>query len=115
MPNTFELTGTIAHVGNVQQVKETFRKREFAITFQDGNYPQAALFQLVQDKVNLVDGLNIGDPVRVLFNVRGREYTKDGRTSYFNSLDAWRVERLAGSSQVSTTADSFGDDGEAPF
>ena len=37
----------------------------------------------------------MGDEVEVAFNLRGRPWTnKDGVTSYFNSLVAWRVSKV---------------------
>jgi len=45
--------------------------------------------------------LNAGDDVAVSFNLRGRPWTnKDGITSYFNSLVAWRVNKVTGGQQA---------------
>lgn len=79
---------------DTQQIKETFKKREFVIEYNDGNpmYPQYVLFQLIQDKCNLVDNFQEGSEVTVDFNLRGRSWNSpNGETKYFNSLDAWRV------------------------
>jgi hypothetical protein len=58
-------------------------------------YPQDILFQLTQDKCNLVDGLSVNDNVEVSFNLRGREWVSpQGEVRYFNTLDAWRVEKM---------------------
>jgi len=47
-----------------------------------------------QDRTALFDSLNVGDEVEVSFNLRGRPWTnKDGVTSYFKSLVAWRVAK----------------------
>ncbi len=76
------------------QIKETFQKREFVIEYIEGNpmYPQYVVFQLIQDKVNLVDNVQEGQEVSVDFNLRGREWkSPSGEIKYFNSLDAWRV------------------------
>ena len=38
---------------------------------------------------------NEGDQVEVSFNLRGREWTSpDGVVKYFNTLDAWRIEKM---------------------
>ncbi|MCI4666607.1 MAG: DUF3127 domain-containing protein [Bacteroidia bacterium] len=79
---------------DTQQIKETFKKREFVIEYNDGNpmYPQYVLFQLIQDKCNLIDNVAEGSEVSVDFNLRGRSWqSPNGETKYFNSLDAWRV------------------------
>ena len=56
----------------------------------DGAYTQLIKFQMVQNNCEKLDGFNEGDDVKVTFNLRGREYTKDGKTSYFTNLDAWK-------------------------
>ena len=34
-----------------------------------------------------------GDEINVFFNLKGKPYTnKEGVTSYFSNLDAWRIE-----------------------
>ena len=50
-------------------------------------------FQCVQDKTAIIDKVNAGDEIKVHFNIRGSKWEKDGRVSYFNNLDAWRIEQ----------------------
>jgi hypothetical protein len=40
------------------------------------------------------DRFNIGDEVKVQFNIKGSRWEKDGRTNYITNLDAWRMESL---------------------
>jgi len=90
----FSITGKIKVLGDTQQVKDTFRKRDFVLTDDSSNYPQQISFQLVQDNCDLMNGMHIGDEVSVMFDVRGREWTSpSGEVKYFNSLNAWKVER----------------------
>lgn len=93
---TYTATGTIRHIGQEQQVSDKFRKREFAIAVQDGNFTQYPKFELTQDKCSLLDKFKEGQNVIVSFNLRGNEYSKDGKTSYFTSLQAWRIEPQEG-------------------
>mgnify|MGYP001797947630 CR=1 FL=1 len=82
------------HVKNdTQQIKDTFKKREFVLEFADNPmYPQYILFQLIQDKCELLDQFEVGLMISVDFNLRGRAWNSpSGETKYFNSLDAWRV------------------------
>lgn len=76
-----------------QQVTATFRKREFVVEFAENPmYPQFILFQLVQDRVELLQGYQVGDMIDVSFNLRGRSWTSpSGEVKYFNSLEAWRI------------------------
>jgi len=43
----------------------------------------------------MLDGINEGEQVEVSFNLRGREWTSpQGEVKYFNTLDAWRIEKV---------------------
>ncbi|TXI86664.1 MAG: DUF3127 domain-containing protein [Crocinitomicaceae bacterium] len=91
----FKLQGTVKVLHPTVQVSEKFSKREFVVTESSGMYPQDILFQLTQDKCALLDGYNVNDGVEVSFNLRGREWTSpQGEVKYFNSLEAWRIDRL---------------------
>ncbi len=88
------VTGTLKVKSNEQAVSEKFRKREFVITDSSTQYPQYISFQLTQDKCSLLDAYNVGDEITVHFNLRGREWkSPQGEIKYFNSLEAWRLER----------------------
>ncbi len=89
----YQLTGLLKVVNNTQEISEKFKKREFVVTDNNGQYPQDILFQLTQDRVSLLDGYEAGQQVTVNFNLRGREWTnKEGKVMYFNSLDVWKIE-----------------------
>lgn len=99
-----EITGTIKAIFNEQVVSDKFKKREFVVTDNSSNYPQHIKMELVQDKTSLLDQYKTGDEVKVHINIRGREYVnKEGQTQYFNSIQAWRIERLGGSSNSSSS------------
>jgi hypothetical protein len=87
------IQGKLHAVLELQQISPTFRKREFVVEYADNPmYPQFVLFQLVQDRVELISGYNVGDMVDVSFNLRGRQWTSpEGQVKYFNSLEAWRI------------------------
>jgi hypothetical protein len=97
----YKLSGTVKVVNPTVQVSEKFSKREFVVSDTSGMYPQDILFQLTQDKCTLLDGVNVNDTIEVSFNLRGREWTNpQGEVKYFNSLDAWRIDRLNASSNA---------------
>jgi single-strand DNA-binding protein len=84
----YDLTGKIKVIQAAQTFgAKGFTKRAFVVTVADGKYPQDIALECVQDKVNLLDGLNVGQTVTVSFDIRGREY--NGR--YFNNLQALRI------------------------
>lgn len=97
-----EITGKVHEVGQVQQVTDTFKKRDLVIQYAENpQFVEYIKFEATQDRVNIFDNLNAGDDVNVSFNLRGRPWTnKDGVTSYFNSLVAWRVTKGAGEQQA---------------
>ncbi len=81
---------------DIQQITDTFRKREFVLEYADNPmYPQYVKFELIQDRVTLVDSVEVGDKVEVTFNLRGRQWNNpQGETKYFTTLDAWRVQKV---------------------
>ena len=90
----FKFTGTIKVIQPTQQVTETCAKREFVVTDTTSMYPQDIMFQATQDKCSMLDGYNVNDQVEVSFNLRGREWTSpQGEIKYFNTIEAWRIER----------------------
>ena len=103
----YTLKGEIKMISDIQQISDSFKKREFVVLDASGQYPQTILFQAVQDRVEL-DNFKVGDNVEVTFFLRGREWTnpKDGQIKYFNSLDAWKVDALGSAENKPTSADS---------
>lgn len=106
----FNVTGTIKEVFTEQQVNDRFKKREFVITVTASQYPQYIIFQLTQDKCSLIDPFQVGEEIRVHFNLRGREWKdREGKIRYFNSLEAWKLEKAGATSPTqnpSQTQDS---------
>ena len=98
MSNQLSATGQILKIGQVKQVSDKFRTRELIIkTDTESQYPQTVAFQLSQDRVDKIEGYQVGDTVTVHFNLRGREWTNtQGEVKYFNTLDVWRIERTSG-------------------
>lgn len=100
-----ELKGKVHEIGALQQVSETFKKRDLIIEYAENpTYPEYIRFEALQDKTALFDSLKTGDDVEVSFNLRGRPWTdKTGKTSYFNSLVVWRINALTNSAAASST------------
>lgn len=101
-----EIKGKVHEVGELQQVSETFKKRDLIIEYAENpTYPEYIRFEALQDKTALFDSLKVGDDVEVSFNLRGRPWTdKAGKTSYFNSLVVWRMNVAGSGSSATTTA-----------
>ena len=90
----YKFQGKIKVINDTQEISEKFKKREFVVTDTSSMYPQDVMFQSMQDKCDMLNGYNVEDQVEVSFNLRGREWTSpDGVVKYFNTLDAWRIEK----------------------
>lgn len=88
-----DIKAKVHEIGPVIEVSEKFKKRELIVEYAENpTYPEYVKFEANQDKVSLFDGLKVGQSVEVFFNLRGRPWTdKNGKTSYFNTLNAWKV------------------------
>ncbi|MFC4263472.1 DUF3127 domain-containing protein [Ferruginibacter yonginensis] len=95
---SYELTGKLIAKYDTVQRTETFKTREFAVEkiddVQGRSIVNYAKFQCVQDKTAILDKVNIGDDIKVYFNIKGSKWEKDGKTNYITNLDAWRIEQL---------------------
>ena len=95
---SYEITGKLVARFDIVQRTETLKTREFVIEKSEDiggrvitNYVK---FQCVQDKTAMPDRFNIGDDVKVQFNIKGTKWVKDGRENYITNLDAWRMETV---------------------
>jgi len=90
-----EVSGKIKFIGLTVDVGSSgFQKRDCVVT-TDEQYPQHILIQFVQDKCNLLTGFNVGEPVKIDINLRGREWTNpQGETVYFNTIQGWRIVKV---------------------
>ena len=102
----YKLTGNIKMISPTVQVSDRFSKREFVVSDTNGMYPQDILFQATQDKCAILDTFQNGEQVEVSFNLRGREWTSpQGEVKYFNSLEAWRIEKVGNAMAQGMPAD----------
>jgi archaellum component FlaG (FlaF/FlaG flagellin family) len=66
--------------------------QEFVL-LDDSNvqYPQYVTLQVKNSNIAMLQSLQIGQQITVHFNLRGREFVKDGQNKYFNTLEAWKI------------------------
>ncbi|MBA4196278.1 MAG: hypothetical protein C0459_01875 [Chitinophaga sp.] len=95
---SYEAIGKLVAKFDTVQRTETFKTREFVIEKSEDingrtitNYIK---FQCVQDKTSMPDRFNIGDEVKVQFNIKGTKWNKNGVDNYITNLDAWRMETV---------------------
>ena len=95
----FDLTGKIVAKFDTVQRSATFKTREFVVeTNEDINgrtITNFVKFQTVQDRTSILDRFNIGDTVKVHFNIKGSRWEKNEQVNYITNLDAWRIEQIS--------------------
>jgi len=90
-----EVVGKVKYKSGDIQVSASFKKSELVVT-TDEQYPQHILIEFTQDKCDLLSSYKQGEAVKVSINLRGREWVNpQGETRYFNSIQGWRIERVA--------------------
>ena len=111
-----EVKGKILEINDTQQISDRFQKREFVIEYvENPQYPEYIKFECIQDKVSMLDDYAVGDEVTVFFNLKGRKWTDPkGEVKYFNSLQAWRMQKDAAGAASDTTS-SGGQTDDLPF
>jgi hypothetical protein len=101
-----ELEGTLRQKLGVQSgtsARGPWAKQEFIVEFPDGNFTAQACFTAWgQDKVAELDKYQVGDRVKVSFNLKSREF--NGR--WYNDLQIWRIAP-AGEAQPAAAAPAY--------
>ncbi|MDA3614700.1 DUF3127 domain-containing protein [Polluticaenibacter yanchengensis] len=92
MTQTF--TGKIVAVNPVQQISENYKKQTVWISDNAPQYPQTLEFVLSQKIIGIMDNLAPGAELSVTFNLKGRLYEKNGKSSVFNSLEIFKFDLL---------------------
>ena len=71
-----------------RSAKGDWAKQEFVIEYQEGNFPTKACFSVWgADKVKDLERYNVGDQIKVAFNISSREF--NGK--WYTDLRAWRI------------------------
>ena len=87
-----ELEGRIARKFAPQtgtSARGAWSKQEFIFEYQEGQFPtQVCMNVWGEDKVRELDKYQVGDKVKISFNLSSREY--NGR--WYTDVRAWRIE-----------------------
>lgn len=112
-----EVKGKIIEINDTQQISDRFQKREFVIEYAENpQYPEFVKFECIQDKVAMLDDYAVGDEVTVFFNLKGRKWTdRQGEIKYFNSLQAWRMQKESSSTPSADSQQNSGQENDLPF
>jgi len=97
------VTGRVKFIGEMV-TRGTFSSREIVVTTEE-QYPQHINIQFAQDKCDLLDKYSIGQPVDIAVNLRGKEWVNpQGETKYFNTIQGWKINAVAGSAAPQSPA-----------
>jgi hypothetical protein len=87
-----ELEGRITRKLPVQQgtsARGAWAKQEFIFEYQEGKFPTSICMNVWgADKVKDLERFQVGDQVKISFNLSSREY--NGR--WYTDVSAWRIE-----------------------
>lgn len=83
-----QITGTIKHVFDTEQVNDKFKKRTVVLTIKDGQYEQHIPVEFVQDNVDKLNDVGEGQEATIHINLRGREWND----KYFVNVQGWKIE-----------------------
>jgi len=94
-----ELEGRIVRKLSVQQgtsARGAWAKQEFIFEYKEGNFPsQVCMNVWGEDKVRDLEKYQVGDNVKISFNLSSREF--NGR--WYTDVRAWRIEPAGAAAQ----------------
>ena len=105
-----KVTGQIIQINPTETISDKFKKRTFTLAL-DAKYPQTIQFTLTQNRCDFGNQVRPGDGVEVYFNLEGREY--NGKC--FNTLNVWKLEKMAAASTAPVEKPMVNDDDDMPF
>jgi hypothetical protein len=95
------LSGRIKTIFSAE-VFGNFEKRVMWLEEQTDKYPQTYSLEFTQGDVNVLDAFKEGDQVECSINLRGRHSEKNGKEYVFNSMQCWRIKRVANAVETPT-------------
>lgn len=104
-----ELTieGAIKLINPTRTISDKFEVCEFVLT-TEGTYPQHIMFTAVNEAIDKVKPLQIGQNVMINFALRGREWkSPQGDVKYFNTIDVKDITALSPVSSASIDLDDL--------
>ncbi len=88
-----------------------WKKREFILETQEA-YPRKICISCWNERVDDLNGLGVGQDIKVSINIESREYNE----KWYTDVRAWRIEKGgAGPSTSTPTAETFADEGNAQY
>ena len=88
----YKATGTITHIGEIENITESFSKQLVVLEVANGEYPEVHPIEFQNAKIGLVADLAEGQEVTIHFNIKGREWAGQTPRKFFPTLSAWKIE-----------------------
>jgi hypothetical protein len=108
------VSGTIHAIFETKSVgAKGFMKREFIVE-TDEKYPQLLSIEATGDRTQLLDAVRAGEKVSVSINLKGRKWDGPNGTKFFNTLEAWKIERIGAPKSEPAAGGSVAQD-DIPF
>ena len=92
----YEIVGKLIFKEETQHISDRFQKREFVIEVENEKsslWNDFVKVQLIQDRCDLLENIDLNENIKVYFNIRGRIWENKGQVSYFTNLAGWRIEK----------------------
>lgn len=89
------IKGLITRIGAVEErpyQDKVYKSRKFRVKTQE-QYPQVFEMEVAEAKMSMLDSYKVNDQVIAHINLRGREWSKDGKDGVFMSMQCWKLER----------------------
>ena len=81
---------------------ESWKSQEFVIENTEGQYPKKMCFSVFgEDKIKSFD-IKLGEDLKVSFDVDAKQWQE----RWFNSINAWKVERVGATATNSTQSNT---------
>ena len=119
-------TGILLNRSDIKIFESGFQVQEFYLdckTFDQNTgqeYPNTLRFQVVGDKINLLNSIQRGERITVNFNIKGRDFQKeDGTKGHVHNLTVWKIDKVVNptpqTSTQPTISTSEDEDDDLPF
>ncbi|MCU0444746.1 MAG: DUF3127 domain-containing protein [Microscillaceae bacterium] len=98
-----EITGQLFEILSEQSgtgKNGIWRKQEFVIDTTAEQYPKKVCFTVWGDRINQLSSFNIGDNLKVSFDVESRPY----QGKWYTDLKAWKIENTTGNAAASASS-----------
>lgn len=91
---SFKIEGHLRLKGEKTQVTERFFKQNFVLETKS-QFPNHIEFQLINDRITLLEQVLIDEELEVEFRLEGRRWTdSNGKTIYINTFSVFGIKKL---------------------